>query len=174
MTRRLQSGILAALVLVFGYILYRYSHPAQVVSAVAGLPSFQPLSVENPALRTDLLDRVKAFEYQGSQRNIFSASLPPPPKSAPVAAPPPPAAPASPPTPPPLTIPATFFGFVTDARTGARRGFFSQGDEVYVLSVGEILMGRFRLLQLGPNTAELEEVASGRKTTLTLEPPGSS
>ncbi len=138
--------------------------------------NFQPLPVENPALRLDLLDRLKKFQYQGSHRNIFSAALPPPVPVAPVV---PvstkPAAPPAPPPPPPLVVPATFFGYVTDARTGSRRAFFNEGDDVYVVAVGETLLGRFRLVQLGNNTAEMEEVATGRRTTLTMtQEPGPS
>ena len=86
-------------------------------------------------------------------------------------------APAPPPGPPPvapLVVPATFFGYVTDARTGVRRAFFSEGDDVFVVGVGEILLGRFRLLQIGNSTAELEETGSGRRATVTLQEPGPS
>ena len=72
-------------------------------------------------------------------------------------------------------MPATFFGYVTDARTGAKRAFFNDGDDVYVVAVGETLLGRFRLLQLGNNTAQVEETATGRTATLTMqEDPGNS
>ena len=134
---------------------------------------FVPLAVENPALRMDLLDELKKFEYEGPRRNIFSAApLPvaPPPQAV---APPVAAVPAPLPGPPPLVVPATFFGHVTDKRSGASRAFFSQGDEVYVLGLGDVLMNRFRLVQIGDHTAELEEIASGRRTTVTMEQPAS-
>jgi hypothetical protein len=69
-------------------------------------------------------------------------------------------------------VTAVFFGHVTDTRSGTRRAFFSEGEEVYVLGLGEVLLSRFRLVQIGNNTAELEEMASGRRTTLTMENPG--
>jgi hypothetical protein len=77
----------------------------------------------------------------------------------------------APPPPPPLTVPATFFGYVTDARSGVKRAFFNEGEEVHVVGIGEVLLGRFRLLQIGNSTAELEETSSGRRTTLTMEEP---
>ena len=56
-----------------------------------------------------------------------------------------------------------------------RRAFFNDGDDVYVIGVGETLLGRFRLMQIGNNTAEMEEVATGRTATLTMtEEPGPS
>ena len=50
----------------------------------------------------------------------------------------------------------------------------AEGDDVFVLGVGDILLGRFRLLQIGNSTAELEETASGRRATVTLQEPGPS
>ena len=178
MNRRMQILLLVGLVAVLGVVTYNLFHSTDY--AAPTLPAFNsafsPLPVENPALRLDLLDRLKKFEYQGARRNIFNAALPPPPPpSAPIAAAAKPAVPAPPPGPPPLVVPATFFGFVTDARTGAKRAFFNDGDDVYVVAVGETLLGRFRLIQLGNNTAQVEETATGRTTTLTMqEEPGPS
>jgi hypothetical protein len=175
MPRRTQvlllSGLAALLVAVL-YLEYRPQDTAPAISAISG--KFEPLPVENPALRLDLLDRLKKFQYEGTHRSIFSASLPPataPTISAPVA----PVAPPPPSGPPPLVVPATFFGYVTDTRTGTRRAFFNDADDVYVVAIGETLLGRFRLVQIGNNTAEMEEVATGRKATLTMtEDPGPS
>ena len=175
MPRRTQilllSGLAILLVAVL-YLEYRPQDTAPAISAISG--KFEPLPVENPALRLDLLDRLKKFQYEGTHRSIFSASLPPaaaPTVSAPVA----PVAPPPPSGPPPLVVPATFFGYVTDTRTGTRRAFFNDADDVYVVAVGETLLGRFRLVQIGNNTAEMEEVATGRKATLTMtEDPGPS
>jgi hypothetical protein len=172
MSRQIQIGLLAVLLVVFGFIVYERYRPREVSSPIEALQSFKPLPVENPALRLDLLDDMKKFEYRGSKRNIFIATAPPPPPSPVVAARP--AAPAAPPPPPAVVVPATFFGYVTDAHTGSRRAFFSEGDDVFVVGIGDVLLGRFRLLQIGNNTAEMEEVASGRHATLTMELPGPS
>jgi hypothetical protein len=175
MTRRNQiaTGLLVTILSFLAYQIYSYTRPAgAVVVATAAGPGFVPLAVENPALRMDLLDQLRKFEYEGSRRNIFSAA------PVPVAPPPQPVAPVSVgpvalPGPPPLVVPATFFGHVTDKRSGTSRAFFSQGDEVYVLGLGEVLLSRFRLVQIGETTAELEELNSGRRTTVTMEQPAS-
>jgi hypothetical protein len=70
-----------------------------------------------------------------------------------------------------LVIPATFYGFVTDAQTGIRRAFFIEGENVYIVAVGELLLGRYRLVQIGNSSAELEELSTGRRATLTMEEP---
>jgi hypothetical protein len=145
-----------------------------VAVSAGNAQGFVPLPVENPALRLDLLAELKKFQYEGPRRNIFStAPLPPP---APVEQLPPTpviSGPIALPGPPPLVVPATFFGRVLDKSTGVQRAFFSEGDNVYVVGLGEVLLKRFRLVQIGESTAELEETASGRRTTLTMERPAS-
>jgi len=176
MTRRNQiaSALLAAILLLLVYVIYsNFRQPGAVVVAISAAQGFAPLAVENPALRIDLLEQLRKFEYEGPRRNIFSTEALPvevaeqfTPGPA-IAAPP---APFSGPA--PLVVPVVFFGHVTDTRSGTRRAFFSEGEEVYVLGLGEILLSRFRLVQIGNSTAELEELASGRRATLTMENPG--
>jgi len=174
MPQRTKLVLLAVLAVVFGFMVYlNFRSPG--VSAVPASADLRddPIAIENPALRLDLLEHLKTLQYQGSHRNIFSAAAPA--AAAPrVIAKPAPAPPPGPPPVAPLVVPATFFGFVTDARTGVRRAFFSEGDDVFVVGVGDILLGRFRLLQIGNSTAELEETASGRRVTVTLQEPGPS
>ena len=163
-------GLLVILVLTIW--LNRTQTPA-LTGVVTANQKFQPLNVEDPALRMDLLDRIHKQEYTGSHRNIFSAEPPPPPASElrKNALPPAPVVPAGP---PPLEVPATFFGYLTNPRTGKRQAFFTNGDDVFVVDEGEILMNRFRVLKIGNNSVDLEETSSGRRATLTLElpPPG--
>jgi hypothetical protein len=177
MARRRQFAALAILVLVFFYVIYRNNRSPEIAPVVSqAAESFRPISVENPALRLDLLERLRKSQYEGSHRNIFSLSAPQPAPQAKAAPPPLPVAPVAPPPPQEqsLVVPATFYGYVTDAQTGTRRAFFTEGDNVYVLAIGEVLLGRFRLLQIGNTTADLEEVGSGRRATLTMEPPPNS
>ena len=174
MTRQVQIAFLAGLLLLLSYVAYRSIWSADAAPAVSSVAvKFVPLPVENPALRLDLLDALKKVEYEGPRRNIFDIAPPPAPVRAANTPPPAPAL-TVPPPPPPLVVPATFFGYVADVQTGTKRALFSEGDEVYVLGVGEVLAGRFRLLQIGNSTAELEETSSGRRTTLTMEEPNGS
>jgi hypothetical protein len=175
MTRRNQiaTGLLATILLLLAYVIYSSRQPVVAV-ATGGAEGFVPLPVENPALRLDLLEELKKFQYEGPRRNIFSSAPLPVVETAPEF-PPTPAlsGPVQLPGPPPLFVPVTFFGRITDKRSGATRAFFSEGDQVYVLGLGEILLSRFRLVQIGDTTAELEELGSGRRTTLTMERPAS-
>jgi hypothetical protein len=165
--------LLVGLLLVLFYILYRSNRPPEIAPVVSSAnEKFQPIAVENPALKLDLLERLKKLQYQGSHRNIFSSVAPPPPAST---VPPPTVVPppinVTPSGAAPLVIPATFYGFVTDVRTGVRRAFFMEGENVYIVGVGETLLGRYRLTQIGNSSVELEEMGTGRRATLTMEEP---
>jgi hypothetical protein len=177
MSRRTQITVLCVLLGVFAVALYvefgsgsgntSYTPPTVVVQ------KYVPLPVENPALRLDELQRIHSLEYTGVHRNIFSATIPPPPPpkltKAQIKAQQQALANQPPPPPPPLQIPATFFGYVTDARTGHKQAFFTDGDDVFIAGEGELLLGRFRVLKIGNDTAEVEEVSSGRRATLTIQ-----
>ena len=176
MTRQTQFIILGVLVAVLaGATVYSYRTG---VSSQAGAPQqvsadtrFTPLNVDNPALRLDILKRFLALEYKGVHRSIFSATLPPPP--APPPTPQPVTAPGPPPGPPPLTVDAKYFGYVSDFSGNHRRAFFAttNNEDVIIAGEGDTFMGRFRVVRLTNTTADVEEVSSGRRTTLTLEEP---
>jgi hypothetical protein len=46
-----------------------------------------------------------------------------------------------------------------------------EGENVYIIGVGETLLGRYRLVQIGNSSVELEEISTGRHATLTMEEP---
>ena len=176
MTRQTQFiilGVLLAVLAVSSIYLYRTNYSAQgnTPQQVSQDARFTPLNVDNPALRLDILKRFLALEYKGVHRSIFSATLPPPP------APPPSkqvnVAPAIPSGPPPLTVDAKYFGYVSDYGGSHRRAFFAttNNEDVIIAGEGDTFMGRFRVVRLTNTTADVEEVSSGRRTTLTLEEP---
>jgi hypothetical protein len=171
--RQKRLALLGGLALLFFYIVYRSNRPPEIAAVVSSADEkFRPIAVENPALKLQLLERLKKLQYEGSHRNIFSSVAPPPPSAAaPPSVVPPPIAPVIASGPAPLVVPATFYGFVTDAQTGTRRAFFLEGENVYVIAVGESLLGRFRLMQIGNSSVELEEIGTGRRATLTMEEP---
>lgn len=170
MSQRFQLYLLVALlVLLAAVTLYNWNQSPEMVAAFGGGEKFEPLSVENPFLRLDKLERIRKLEYKGSRRSIFTAQLPPPvqpvvPKGD--------AASVGPPPEPALTLPVKFFGYATDPNSGRKRAFFTNGEDVFILSEGEVLQNRFRLLRIGNTTADFEEVQSGKRASLPLEQPG--
>ncbi len=159
MKQKKQLAVLAVLLLTAGVIWFLYfDRDRPVVTADAGSGAQNPplLSVENPRLHTDRLERARATEYKSTGRNIFSLTPPAPPPPPP----PPPIDPASvtsapPPPPEPPKLPLKFFGY-----------------EVHVVAEGELLLNRFRILKVGNASLEFEEVSSGRRGTAILEEQG--
>ncbi len=68
---------------------------------------------------------------------------------------------------------AKYFGYVSDLGGSHRRAFFStaNNEDVIIASEGDTFLGQFRIVRLTNTTADVEEVSSGRRTTLTLEEP---
>lgn len=170
--KKLYLLIALFLLLLLVYVWNRPSAPGSGI--LASNPRFQPLSVQNPQLRMDLIAKIRATTYSGTHRNIFSATPPPPPTptaaelKAKQAPPPPPPVNTGP---PPLVVPATFFGYAADAHTGHRLAFFQSGDDVTVIGEGGLLLDRFRLLKIGNDVAEFEEVSTGRHASLPITQP---
>ena len=183
MKQKKQFAVLALLLLIAGSIWFFYfnqSRPTVAADAGSAIPAPQLLSVENPQLHLDKLKKARETEYKSTGRNIFSAIPPPPP-------PPPQGAgpkandpnhpnggfPPPPPPPPTVTpLPVKFFGYGTVPNGTARRAFFTDGEEVYVVPEGELLMNRFRILKIGNSNLEYEEVSSGLRGTAPLEDQG--
>ena len=80
--------------------------------------------------------------------------------------PPPPTRPAPPPM---VIINLKFFGTKTDPRHKSRQGFFADGDEVYLASEGDLVANRYRILRIGENSAEIEELSSKTRRQITLQ-----
>jgi hypothetical protein len=178
MKRQTQWIVLGVLVVVLAATVY-YMYPrtdSSVTPVSANLTDerFTPLDVDNPALRLDILKRFLAIEYKGVHRNIFSASAPPPPPPLHPVTAPAAAASAVPSGPPPLTVDAKYFGFVSDTRGDHRKAFFStsNNEDVVIAGEGDTFLGRFRVVRITNNSADVEEVSSGRHATLPLEQPG--
>jgi hypothetical protein len=177
MTRRNEMIVLGVLLLVLaGVVVYHfYGNSTAAIAPSDPIDSrFTPLNVDNPALRMDILQRFLALEYKGVHRSIFSATLPPPPPPPVSKQPPVPVAPGPPPGPPPLTVDAKYFGFVSDMGGSHRRAFFAtpNNEDVIIAGEGDTLMGRFRVIRITNTTADVEEISSSRRATLTLEEPG--
>jgi hypothetical protein len=174
-SERKKLNYLIVLIVVAGLMYFWNRNSGAGIPGVASVANtgFQPLNVDDPGLRLDLLKKIHELEYSGAHRNIFSAvALPPEPSAAQKAA----EArrsqgPVLPPPPPPPSVPATFFGYVSNPGGANRLGFFQSGEDVYVVGEGSLLLSNFRLLKIGNDTAEFEEVSTGRKASLAMTQP---
>jgi hypothetical protein len=150
----------------------RTSVTTDVGAATQNVPLLQ---VENPQLHFAAVDKTRKTEYKSAGRNIFSAVAPPPlavkptkpkpEKSGPMPEPP------VPPPPPPV-LPVKFFGFGIVPNGTARIAFFTDGEEIYTVGEGEILLKRFRILKIGNASLEFEEISTGLHGTAPLQDQG--
>ena len=137
-------------------------------AAQSRLPAVSPL---DPTLRLDELKQSEQTEYKGSGRNIFAKYEPQPkPVESPLKTknnvPPPPQCPGDPRCPPP-PIPLKFYGFAS--RPGEpKRIFLSSGEDVFIAAEGEVVNRRYRVLHIGVNSVEIEDVLSNNRQTIPL------
>jgi hypothetical protein len=169
----LSAGLLLLLAVAGYYFLSSRDDGAGLPGVLASDTKFEPLQVREPELRIDLLEKVRKLDYTGSHRNIFltTPALPPKPVGQPVAVARAFVGPKVPPPPPPLQVPAEFFGYAAEPHGGNRVAFFASGDDVLVVGQGETFLGRFRLDHINNDSADVEEVGTGRHTTLQLVQP---
>lgn len=172
MKQKREMVILAALIVVAVIVWYFQRQPpgGTPVTSASG-EKYQLLAVDNPGLHWSQLKAAQNTEYQSTGRNIFSMVATPPP----VVTPPPTVEPTGPkievppPPPPPPTLPVKFFGFGTAPNNTTRRAFLTDGEDVYIVGEGEVLLNRFRILKIGNASIEYEEISSGRRNTAPLE-----
>lgn len=122
----------------------------------------------DPTVRFDLLKAAEETRYEGSNRNIFVAGAvreiekpvetvvkpgPTDPSSTQVAQKP--------------TIPLKFFGFAS--RPGEpKKVFLSQGEDVFIAGEGEIVNRRYRVVRIGVNTVDIEDMLNNHQQSLPL------
>jgi len=137
--------------------------PARKIPARPGTRG-APAAVQSldPTLRLNLLASVEGVQYKGSGHNIFR-----PQEEAPIPRPVAPAlkVPAGPPPPPPINL--RFYGFASKPG-GAKKVFLSQGEDIFIAAEGDIVNRRYRVVKIGVNSVEVEDVLDGRKQILPL------
>ena len=117
----------------------------------------------DPTLRLDVLKSSEDVTYKGSGRDIFQNQPEPPPVAVikPVINPGPPV----PPPPPP--IPLKFYGF-SGNKSGPKQVFLSKGEDIFIAKEGQIIDRRYKILKIGPNSVEVEDVLTNNRQTLPL------
>lgn len=143
---------------------------------VAADQKFEPLDVQEPNLRLDLIEKIHKMKYEGTHRNIFSATPPPAPiaQQRSIEQTRPFIGPHQPPPPPPVQFPGQFFGTATMPDSGKTLAFFQQGDDVVVVQEGGEVFNNFRLTHIGNDSVTVEEISSGRSTTVPIQAPADS
>ena len=151
---------------------FQQGKPVITADASSSIKNYQLLSVENPHIRVEKLEAPRKTEYKSLGRNIFSTVAPPSQAQRPQPIKPEPYGPKVPtpePPPPPPALSVKFFGYSSVPNGSSRRAFFTDGEEIYIVPEGEVLMNRFRILKINNTNLEFEEISSGRRGTAQLE-----
>jgi hypothetical protein len=182
-----KTAIAVGLLLVAGFAVYNWmssgndSAPAQpttksptlstAAAKTAGKPGTRksaPVMLAqslDPTLRTDLLKTSEDVTYKGAGRDIFQNQPEPPPVPKPIVDPMKDRTPPPPPPPPP--IPLKFYGF-SGNKSGPKEVFLSKGDDIFIAKEGQIVDRRYKILKIGPNSVEVEDVLNNNRQTLPL------
>jgi hypothetical protein len=182
MKQQKQLIALAVLLVVAGFVwLYEREDSSSPSGATFRAQNYQLLSIENPQIHNQRFGESRKTEYKSSGRNPFSKIAAPAPREvansgAPVKPPYTPKGPHLPPPDPPFVPPGNlkFFGYGTVPNGTARRAFFTDGEEVYIVAEGETLQGRYRIVKVNNTNLDIQEVSTGRHATMPLvEEPAS-
>ncbi|PYQ15242.1 MAG: hypothetical protein DMF80_09980 [Acidobacteria bacterium] len=147
-------------------------------AAAGGGGGAGPVGAEPEVPRIDLarLDARKVTEPGMGRRDLFDFGVPPTPPPTPppvtVATPPPfvgPAAPTPPPTPtplPPLNI--RYVGAIEDKRGLKVAVFLTDREEVLTGQAGQLVGNRFRIVRIGLESVDIQEVGSEQTRRIPL------
>ena len=163
--------ILVALGLLWAvlFVTHRPGQPPARATAQAGSkPARTPAGRSGglPRLKLEMLALPRA-PYPTDEQNIFGTPPPPPPPR-PLEA----AQPASPPPPPPpdpfqeLVKQFRYVGFLRDGKTAT--AFIVQGQQVLTVAVGEVVAGRFQVMEVGEDFVVLASPAGDKQARLPL------
>jgi hypothetical protein len=177
MKQKQQIIVLVVLVVVAAliWVLELRNHTPATITA-SFIQDYKPLGEDNPQIRWGELKRAQETEYKSNGRNPFSMIAPPTPqeiqatidrtKNAP-----PPAPPQPPPKPTTAQVPPNlkFFGYGTIPTGSPRRAFITDGEDIFIVSEGDTLLGRYRILKVGNSTLEFQEISSGLPGSMPLD-----
>ncbi|HWC98919.1 MAG TPA: hypothetical protein VG456_19300 [Candidatus Sulfopaludibacter sp.] len=139
----------------------------------------------DPTLRLDLLAKVQEAKPAGSDRNLFEFGAEKPKEVAALKGPEPiinkgpklmgptelPPLPGPPPPPPPAPLPplnAKYYGFAAPSKSGHRRGFFMDGEDILIKAEGEMLTKQYRIVKLEAGSVTVQDTGSKRTKTLQM------
>jgi hypothetical protein len=171
MKQKQQIIVLVVLVVVAALVwTFEWRKKAPALQTASFIQDYKPLGEENPQIRWEKLKRAQETEYKSNGRNPFSAIAAPTAAEVkqkaddaaklanlPVAAPPPP----PPPTRASLPANLKYFGYGTVPNGTPRRAFVTDGDDVYIVSEGDTLLGRYRIIKVGNASLDFQEISSG-------------
>ncbi|MGB8478271.1 MAG: hypothetical protein WCE63_05455 [Acidobacteriaceae bacterium] len=150
--------------------------PTSTSSRVSGGTGSEAQHLESatsldPTLHPEVMAKAENTLYAGTSRNIFSKdSLPPVQEAATIEKPVASArtglvAPSGPPPPPPIDL--KFYGFAKQ-QNGRKLVFLMHGEDIFIAGPGDIVDGRYKVIQVNDNSVVVEDLAYTNQQTLPL------
>jgi hypothetical protein len=174
-----QQIIVLIVLVVVAALVWTFEMRRQTPSAITTsfITDYKPLGEDNPGIHWGQLERAQKTEYKSNGRNPFSPNGPPPPEDPKKPKPILPGEPGGPPLPLPpeqpkrAFMPANlkFFGYGTVPIGSPRIAFFTDGEDVYIVTEGSTLLGRYKIVKVGNTSLEFQEISSGLPGTAQLD-----
>lgn len=173
--QRKQLYVLGGLLAMAAVVWYfSFGWPKKVQGGFGnGQEMYQPIKAVDFGKAISDLDKARNTEYKSSGRNIFvAAPIPVPVTDAPKAEEPVVVynQPQPPPPPPPPVLNMKFFGYGTLPSGGPREAFLLDGDEVHIVTEGEIVQNHLKITHIGNERIEFEDTNTGLRGSKQLEP----
>lgn len=174
--QRKELIVLVALVLVAALIWLYYGREIKPNSGIAASGQYTPINAQDYVVILNGLEKAQKTEYKASGRNIFVIGPMPVEKQVQAGPVKPPfinKGPMPPPPPPPAQLAMTFFGYGMLPAGGPRQAFLKEenGDEVHIVSEGDLLLNHIKILHIGNERLDFEDINTGQKGSKTLEIP---
>jgi hypothetical protein len=124
----------------------------------------------DPTLHPEWMAKAENTVYSGTSRNIFSKDSLPPAQTNAIESPiasvrTGPAIPAGPPPPPPINL--KFYGFAKE-QNGRRLIFLMHGEDIFIAGQGDIVDGRYKVIQVNATSVVIEDLAYSNQQTLPM------
>jgi hypothetical protein len=181
---RQKFSIFGVLLGVLGLTLFLGYRLNQTTTAAVQPPetktSVNPPAPSDARIRMDLVEKPEADQDTGKKNPFEYRQAPPPPAAqrgtaltgpSQAAALPPgvirQTAPPMPPGPPP--IPLKYYGYLTlDTPTGGFTAVIADDSRHYNVTVGEVLMGRYRILAITDQVVDVEDIQYNRRQSIPI------
>jgi hypothetical protein len=156
----------------------RPSAPAASAQKRGGKTGLPPPEALEPKLRLDLLAKSLGVTYEPTGgRNVFAYFVPPPPPlPQPVVNPVRPGG-STPGSVGAMTpgmaqvqpIPLTYYGYVYEPTGTSKKVLLRMGEEIFIAQEGSVVAKRYRIVKIGVNTVEVEDLVTKGRQTLVLQ-----
>lgn len=167
--------VLAVLVVLAAAVWYGYfGRRTKESTGISSTGMYTPINAQDYNVILKDLAKTQSTEYKSSGRNIFVMGAMPvetvagPVKKVELFRN---QGPQPPPPPPPADLPMIFFGYGMLPAGGPRQAFLKEqsSDDVHIVSEGDLVLNHIKILHIGNERIDFEDINTGQKGSKNLE-----